>query len=194
MMHTADNPSPDADHGATLVVSGDERPPSNAAEVDADQLVVLAFRNHEDWLDAVYSDPGGGPDALVCAGEMLRSAAATVATEDDTGPTVVDIPSAEDLGRIGVEVAEAVDECRTVADQIAVVIDGVEVAIDAVGVERTFRLLHVLRGHVQGGFDDLTAYLDPTGIDGETRIVLEPLFDRVLDDDIPAERREHVGL
>lgn len=169
-----------SDHGATLVVGTGQDPPVNAGEVDADQLVVLAFQNHEEWLDAVYSDPDGGPDALVCAGEMLRSAAATVATEDAFGPTVVDVPSAEDLGAIAMEVANIIDECRSANDTVTVVVDGLDVVLEAVDVERTFRLIHVLRGHVRAGEDDLIAYLDPEGVDEETRRVLEPLFDRVV--------------
>lgn len=193
-MSAVDDPSADTGHGATLVVGSNEQPPTNADDIGVDRLVVLTFRDHEDWLDAVYSDPGGGPDALICAGEMLRSAAATVATEDDSGPTVVDIPTIDDLGEIAVAVTDAVDEARAVADRIAVVVHGLEEAVAAVGIEQTFRLIHVLRGHTQGGGDDLTVYLDPADTDEEAPIVLGPLFDRVLKDDIPAERREHVGI
>jgi len=190
-MHDVDSP-PTAGSGTTLVVGTDERPPTNADAVASDDLVVLAFHHHEDWLDAVYSDPGGGPDALICAGEMLRSAATTVATEDDVGPTVVDIPTATDLGRIAVAVADAVDDCHTTADHVTVIVDGLDVVLEEAGVERGFRLLHVLRGHTQHAADDLTAYLDPTGIDAETRLILEPLFDDVIDADATGERREHV--
>lgn len=193
-MSAVDDSPADPGHGATLVVGTDEQPPTNAADIDADRLVVLAFRDHDDWLDAVYSDPGGGPDALVCAGEMLRSAAATVAAEDDAGPTVVDIPTVEDLGEIAVAVTDAVDEARVGNDHVAVVVHGSEHAVERVGVEHAFRLIHVLRGHTRSGGDDLTVYLDPGSVDEETQAVLTPLFDRVLKDDIPAERREHVGL
>ncbi|MFB6104338.1 MAG: hypothetical protein ABEJ57_04540 [Halobacteriaceae archaeon] len=186
------SPPPTADHGTTLVVGTDERPPTNAEAARADALVVLAFRDHEDWLDAVYSDPSGGPDALVCAGEMLRSAAATVATEGDAGPTVVDVPSATDLGRIAVSVADAVEDLHATADHVTVVIDGVDVVLTDAGVERGFRLLHVLRGHTRQTADDLTAYLDPTRIEDETRRILDPLFDRVIDAAISADRRESI--
>lgn len=192
-MHETDNTVTNPEHVSTLVADAEQRPPMNADAVDADSLVVVAFRNHEDWLDAVYSDPDGGPDALVCAGEMLRSAAATVATEDDTGPTVVDIPAADDLGRIAVEAVDAVDACRDTGTDIAVIVDGLEVLIDAVGVESTFRLVHVLRGYLRSGMDTLTIYLDPSDVDTETRLVLDPLFDRVLEDDpVHSERRERV--
>lgn len=192
MMHETDNTTPDSRTVSTLIADAEERPPTNNDAIDADSLVVVAFHNHEDWLDTVYSDPGGGPDALVCAGEMIRSAAATVATEDETGPTVVDIPSATDVGQIAVEVVDIVDAARETADDIAVVIDGLDVLIDAAGVETTFRLVHVLSGYLRGGADTLTVYLDPTTVDLDTRLVLDPLFDQVIDaEDHPTERREH---
>lgn len=192
-MHEPDNPVTESEHVSTLVADPAERPPTNADAVDADSLVVLAFRDHENWLDAVYSDPDGGPDALVCAGEMLRSAAATVATEDDSGPTVVDIPAADELGQIAVETVDAIDACRDTTTDIAVIVDGLDVLLDAVGVESTFRLVHVLRGYLRGGHDTLTVFLDSDAVDAETRLVLDPLFDRVVNaEDHPAERREHL--
>lgn len=165
---------------AALVVGAE--PPGTADIGSMDRHVVAAFGDAERWLDAAYGPGTGGPDALICAGEMLRSATSADAPSDaEPGTiTVSAVPEVGSLGRMAAELQSAIATATPGTESVGILLTGFDAAIDATSVETAFRFLHVLRGFMQAQGNETALYVYSTGSLGEDAVeTLRPLFSSV---------------
>lgn len=177
MSETDVSPGASSTVDATLVVGAE--PPGTADIASMDRHVVAAFGDAERWLDAAYGPGAGGPDALICAGELLRSST-SAASPTDRGPggvTVSGVPEVGSLGRMAAELRTAIETTGSVTGSVGILLTGFDAAIDATSVEAAFRFLHVLRGFMQAVGTDTTLYVYTTDSLSEEAIeTLRPLF------------------
>lgn len=159
---------------STLVIGTDS--PGLADVADTDRQIVAAFGDAERWLDAAYGADGGGPDTVLCAGEVLRSAS-TTETTGDAGVTVTAIPDIGSLGQMAAEIRSAVGEARTGGRSVGLLITGFDAAIEATSLEAAFRFLHVLTAYLRAGPGDTHLYVYTGGpLSEEATEALRPLF------------------
>jgi hypothetical protein len=164
---------------STLVVGAD--PPGIADVADADRQIVAAFGDAERWLDAAYGADAGGPDTVLCAGEVLRSAS-TTETTGDAGVTVSAVPDIGSLGQMAAEIRSAVGEARSGGRSVGVLITGFDAAIEATSLEAGFRFLHVLTAYLRAGPGDTRLYVYTGGsLSPEATEALRPLFGTLED-------------
>lgn len=165
---------------ATLVVGAE--PPGTADLASMDRHVVAAFGDADRWLDAAYGPGTGGPDALICAGEMLRSTT-SADSSSDSGPgtiTVSAVPDVGSLGRMAAELQSAIETTSPGTDSVGILLTGFDAALEATSVEAAFRFLHVLRGFMQAQENETTLYVYSTKSLSEDSIeTLRPLFSTV---------------
>jgi hypothetical protein len=164
---------------ATLVVGAE--PPGTADIGAMDYQVVSVFGDAEPWLDVAYGARSGGPDALICAGEMLRST--TVASSSGVGQggiSVSAVPDVGSLGRMAAELRGAIETRERSSDSVGIVLTGFDAAIETTSVEVAFRFLHVLRGFMQALEADSAIYVYTSDTLTEEDIeTLRPLFTTV---------------
>lgn len=177
MSETDQSSGPSSTVDTTLVVSAE---PHGTADIAAmDHQVVAAFGDAERWLDAAYGPGAGGPDALVCAGEILRSATST-GSSGDAGLGTVSVSAVPDvgsLGRMAAELRSAIETTRTGTDSVGILLTGFDAAIDATSVEAAFRFLHVLSGFMQATGTETVLYVYTTeSLSEEALETVRPLF------------------
>lgn len=165
---------------STLVVGADS--PGTADVGETDEQVVGAFGDAARWLDAAYGAGDDGPSAIICAGEVLRSASgADVGSGIDHGTvSVTAVPEVSSLGRMAAELRTAIEDAGTGGRSVGVLITGFEAAIDATNVEAAFRFLHVLSAYIRTASIDATLYVytrDP--LSESTLETYRPLFSSV---------------
>lgn len=167
---------------STLVIGADA--PGTADVADTDEQVVGAFGDAARWLDVAYGAGDDGPCAVICAGEVLRSAS-TAAAESGIDPGTVSVsavPEVSSLGRMAAELRTAIEEAGTGGRSVGVLVTGFDAAIDATNVEAAFRFLHVLTAYLRTGSIDAEMYVYTDTPLPETPVeILRPLFSTVED-------------
>lgn len=167
--------------GSSTLVIGAESP-GTADIADTDEQVVGAFGDAARWLDVAYGAGDDGPCAIVCAGEVLRSASAAEAGSgvESGSVSVSAVPELSSLGRMAAELRTAIEDAATGGRSVGVLITGFDAAIDATNVEAAFRFLHVLSAHLRTGSVDATLFVYTREPLSETAIeTLRPLFSTV---------------
>lgn len=164
--------------GSSTLVIGAESP--GTADVgETDEQVIGAFGDAARWLDVAYGAGDEGPSAIICAGEVLRSASATEAGSglDRDTVSVSAVPDVSSLGRMAAELRTAIDAAGTGGQSVGVLITGFDAAIEATNVEAAFRFLHVLSAYLRNGSIDATVFVYTRDPLPETTIeTLRPLF------------------
>lgn len=165
---------------STLVI--DAESPGTADVADTDEQVVGAFGDAARWLDVAYGAGGDGPCAVICAGEVLRSASGADAgsASDQGNVSVSAVPDVSSLGRMAAELRTAIEEASRGGRSVGILITGLDAAIDATSVEAAFRFLHVLSAYCRMGSIDARMYVYTSEPLPETAIeTLRPLFSTV---------------
>jgi hypothetical protein len=165
---------------STLVIGADS--PGTADVAETDEQVVGAFGDAARWLDVAYGAGDEGPCALVCAGEVLRSAsAADAGSAGDSGAVSVSaVPEVSSLGRMAADLRTAIEEASTGGRSVGILITDFDAAIEATSVEAAFRFLHVLSAYCRTGSIDATMFVYTRDPLSETAIeTLRPLFSTV---------------
>ena len=153
--------------------------PSSA---DADLAVVAYGEPISAWLSEARDVVGhDAVTRLVAVGERTRSTAAGAPTgpsglDGPTGLTVECLDDRTDPTALGLAVD---DHLRTAAGTPAVYVDAVAPLVESIGLERTFRLLHVLRGRAAAVGGELRCRLDVERCDAAAVETLASLFDDV---------------
>lgn len=88
---------------------------------------------------------------VVSLGEQLRSTTAGTANAGSTAPIpdVVGVPDADNLAQVGRTVMDFIERYTEQGVDPVVVVDAVEELVDAVGLEATFRVLHLLSARAE---------------------------------------------
>ncbi|MFB6111448.1 MAG: hypothetical protein ABEJ35_02815 [Halobacteriaceae archaeon] len=161
---------------ATLAVGTDD--PAARVIDETDHSMVVAFDDVEPWLDEAYGRPDG-PNAVICAGDRLRSAAAASGGATGAGETttVTAVPDVSSLGRAAAEITATLPEDHS---DVGLVVSGLDAPLAATSPPAVFRFLHVLIGYLSSA--DSASQLAVVVDDDVSETVLEtmePLFDTV---------------
>lgn len=153
-------------------------------------LVVTYTQSASEWAKKYEQHVGDLPEqlAIISVGEMTRSTAQPQSPQSDAfpGPMIEAVESPGDLTGLAIHISEylqdwGTDKWNGGAPQMALCFDSLTVLLQYADLQRSFRFLHTLTGHISQYGAVGHYHIDPDAHDEQTLSTLYSLFDCVVE-------------